>query len=35
MWDKEAIMQPGGNQNAADCGLMVEDMAVMLKDAGY
>ena len=35
MWDKDALMQPGGNQNAADCGLMVEDMAVMLKEAGY
>ena len=34
-WNKDAIMTPGGNQNAADCGLMVEDMATLLRDAGY
>ena len=35
LWDNDQKIQPGGNQNAADCGMMVEDMATMLKDAGY
>ena len=40
MWEKDAEMlhvdgKSAGTQNAADCGLMVEDMATLLKDAGF
>ena len=33
-WNKDETMNPGGNQNAADCGMQVENMAELLKNAG-
>ena len=33
-WNKDTQMNPKGVQNAADCGMQVEEMAQHLKDAG-
>ena len=35
IWNKEALMSNGLNQNGGDCSMQVEDMAELLRDKGF